>query len=34
SWIDLSSVDPLNLADHFLQFTFSSGGLRARRSFL
>ncbi|MCI25636.1 hypothetical protein A2U01_0046827, partial [Trifolium medium] len=34
SWIGLSSVDPQNLADHFLQFTFSAGGLRARRSFL
>ncbi|MCI31917.1 70 kDa peptidyl-prolyl isomerase, partial [Trifolium medium] len=34
SWIGLSSVDPQHLADHFLQFTFSSGGLRARRSFL
>jgi hypothetical protein len=34
SWNDLSSVDPPTLAHHFLQFTFSSGGLRARRSFL
>jgi hypothetical protein len=34
SWIDLSSVDPQNLTDHFLQFTFSSGGHRAHRSFL
>jgi hypothetical protein len=34
SWIDLSSLDPLHLADHFLQFTCSFGGLRARRSFL
>jgi hypothetical protein len=34
AWIDFSSVDPQNLSDHFLQFTYSSGGLRARRSVL
>ncbi|GAU29681.1 hypothetical protein TSUD_53330 [Trifolium subterraneum] len=34
SWIGFSSVDPHNLTDHFLQFTFSSGGLSVRRSFL
>ncbi|MCH81957.1 kinesin-like protein [Trifolium medium] len=34
SWIGLTSVDPHSLADHFLQFTYSSGGLRVRRSFL
>jgi hypothetical protein len=34
SWIDFSSVDPQNISDHFLQFTHSLGGLRARRSFL
>ncbi|PNY11879.1 hypothetical protein L195_g008499 [Trifolium pratense] len=34
SWPDVSSVDSQSLADHFLQFTFSAGGLRARRSFL
>jgi hypothetical protein len=34
SWIGLSSVDPQTMSDHFLQFTYSSGGLRARRSFL
>ncbi|GAU15740.1 hypothetical protein TSUD_235530 [Trifolium subterraneum] len=33
SWIGLSSVDPQNLSDHFLQFTFSSGGLGARLPF-
>ncbi|GAU26985.1 hypothetical protein TSUD_290350 [Trifolium subterraneum] len=32
SWIDLSLVDPQNLVYHFLQFTFSSSGLSARRS--
>jgi hypothetical protein len=25
-------VDPQNLDDHFIQFTFSAGGLKARRS--
>jgi hypothetical protein len=34
SWIGMSSVDPQNFPDHFLQFTFSYGGPRARRSFL
>ncbi|GAU48175.1 hypothetical protein TSUD_369390 [Trifolium subterraneum] len=34
SWIGFSSVDPHNLTDHFLQFTFLSGGLSVRRSFL
>ncbi|GAU31515.1 hypothetical protein TSUD_332900 [Trifolium subterraneum] len=34
SWIGFSSVDPHSLTDHFLQFTFSSGGLSVRRSFL
>jgi hypothetical protein len=32
SWIGLSLVDPLHLADHFLHFTLQVGGLRARRS--
>ncbi|GAU45454.1 hypothetical protein TSUD_107460 [Trifolium subterraneum] len=34
SWLGVLSVDPHSVADHFLQFTFSAGGLRARRSFL
>ncbi|KAK2357456.1 hypothetical protein QL285_094722 [Trifolium repens] len=34
SWIGISGVDAHNLPDHFLQFTYLSGGLRARRSFL
>jgi hypothetical protein len=33
SWIGLSSVDSYTLSDHFLQFTYSSGGLRAPQSF-
>jgi hypothetical protein len=34
SWIDFSSLNSQSLSDHFLQFTFSSGGLHVRRSFL
>ncbi|MCI08555.1 heat-shock protein, partial [Trifolium medium] len=34
SWIGFSSVDPISLRDHFVQFTYLVGGLRARRSFL
>ncbi|KAK2362515.1 hypothetical protein QL285_087573 [Trifolium repens] len=34
SWIGFSAVDAYSLTDHFLQFTYSCGGLRARRSFL
>jgi hypothetical protein len=34
SWIGISSADPDRLHDHFIQFTHSSGGLRARGSFL
>jgi hypothetical protein len=34
SWIGFSAVDAHTLPDHFVQFTFSAGGLRARRSFL
>jgi hypothetical protein len=34
AWIDFSSADTQWLSDHFLQFTYSPGGLRARRSFL
>jgi hypothetical protein len=33
-WISFSSMDSQNLTDHFTQFTFSAGGLRARHSFL
>jgi hypothetical protein len=34
AWIGISSVDPLLLPDHFVQFTHSVGVSRARRSFL
>jgi hypothetical protein len=34
SWIGLFLADPPIVVDHFLQFTFSSDGHRARRSFL
>ena len=34
SWIGFSAVDAHAHPDHFVQFTFSAGGLRARRSFL
>jgi hypothetical protein len=34
SWIEFSLVDPQNMYGHFIRFTFSAGGLRARRSFL
>ncbi|GAU31199.1 hypothetical protein TSUD_210560 [Trifolium subterraneum] len=34
SWIDISAVDPISIRDHFVQFTHSAGGSRARRSFL
>jgi hypothetical protein len=34
SWIGFSAVDTHTLPDHFVQFTYSAGGLRARRSFL
>jgi hypothetical protein len=34
SWIGTSSADPLMLHDHFLQFTYSASGSRARRSFM
>ncbi|GAU49412.1 hypothetical protein TSUD_374310 [Trifolium subterraneum] len=34
SWLGVSSADPIDLADHFRQFTLSAGGTRARRSFL
>ncbi|GAU24552.1 hypothetical protein TSUD_148930 [Trifolium subterraneum] len=34
SWIGFSAADPQSVPDHFLQFTYSLGGTRARRSFL
>ncbi|KAK2361308.1 hypothetical protein QL285_086472 [Trifolium repens] len=34
SWIGFSTVDAHTLPAHFVQFTYSVGGLRARRSFL
>ncbi|KAK2433356.1 hypothetical protein QL285_018634 [Trifolium repens] len=34
SWIGFSAVDANTLPDHFVQFTYSIGGLRARQSFL
>jgi hypothetical protein len=34
SWIGFSATDTHILPDHFVQFTYSAGGLRARRSFL
>jgi hypothetical protein len=34
SWIGFSFVESQTLSDHFLQFKYSSGGPRARRSFL
>jgi hypothetical protein len=33
SWIDISVVEYTFLHDHFVQFTSSAGGCRARRSF-
>ncbi|PNY09288.1 hypothetical protein L195_g005834 [Trifolium pratense] len=34
SWLGVVSADPELLHDHFIQFIYCSGGLRARRSFL
>ncbi|KAK2370837.1 hypothetical protein QL285_083849 [Trifolium repens] len=34
SWIGFSAADAPTAPDHFVQFTYSAGGLRARRSFL
>jgi hypothetical protein len=34
SWIGFSAAVAHTLHDHLIQFTFSAGGLRARRSFL
>ncbi|GAU40282.1 hypothetical protein TSUD_60730 [Trifolium subterraneum] len=34
SWIGIRSVDSISVQDHFVRFTSSAGGSRARRSFL
>ncbi|GAU19474.1 hypothetical protein TSUD_77180 [Trifolium subterraneum] len=34
SWLGVSSADPLDLADHFSQFTFFAGSTRVRCSFV
>ncbi|KAK2445430.1 hypothetical protein QL285_016359 [Trifolium repens] len=34
SWIDVSMVEYTSLPDHFVQFTYSAGDSRARRSFM
>jgi hypothetical protein len=34
NWVGTSAVDPYRLQDHFVQFVYSTGGTRARRSFL
>ncbi|AET02227.1 hypothetical protein MTR_8g037820 [Medicago truncatula] len=34
AWLGVSGPDPFIVSDHFLQFTHSTGGLRARRSFM
>jgi hypothetical protein len=34
SWIGFSAVDTQHISDHFVQFTYSASGPRARRSFL
>ncbi|MCI21389.1 70 kDa peptidyl-prolyl isomerase, partial [Trifolium medium] len=34
TWIDNSSTGSTSIRDHFVQFTYSAGGSRARRSFL
>ncbi|MCH90956.1 kinesin-like protein [Trifolium medium] len=34
SWVGISSADPLEVHDHFVQFAHSAGSSRARRSFL
>jgi len=33
-WIGMSGVDPLNIDDHFIQFTHSTSHSKARQSFL
>jgi hypothetical protein len=34
SWLGVSGPDPFIVSDHFLQFTHSAGGARAKRSFM
>ncbi|KAK2425500.1 hypothetical protein QL285_035742 [Trifolium repens] len=34
AWIDIPVVEYISLRDHFVQFTLSAGGSRARRSFM
>ncbi|KAK2415965.1 hypothetical protein QL285_038402 [Trifolium repens] len=34
AWIGFAEVESYSLPDHFVQFTYSVGGLRARRSFM
>jgi len=34
SWIAFDGVDHYNISDHFTQFTYYTGGLKLRRSFL
>ncbi|PNX77538.1 kinesin-like protein, partial [Trifolium pratense] len=34
TWIDISSTGSTTIRDHFVRFTYSTGGSRARRSFL
>jgi hypothetical protein len=34
SWIDIPVMEYTSLRDHFVQFIYSAGGSRARRSFL
>jgi len=33
SWVGFSLADPHNVQDHFVQFVYSTSGLKARRSF-
>jgi len=33
-WIGISGVDLYDIADHFLQFTYLSGGAVSKRSFM
>ncbi|PNX92316.1 glutamate-gated kainate-type ion channel receptor subunit GluR8 [Trifolium pratense] len=32
TWIDISPTDSISIRDHFVQFTSSTGGSKARRS--
>lgn len=33
-WIGVSMTDPYSISGHFVQFTYSTGGLVAQRSFM